>query len=236
MIPPPEAYPAPPPSRNGAFWSYQDLFLLFGLILTTIFILPFVMVLFRQTPPAYLNLAGQSIIYAVALGAMAAIFRLKYDQPLWPSLAWRRPLLYNAVVSFFMGGVVVIGLSYLAALMEAKPHDLPFEKMMINPTLVVLYGIVVVVAGPICEELVFRGFIMPVLMRSTGIVLGILITAVLFGALHSFEYADWRIVLMVTIAGATFGWRRYTTGSTIDAALMHAGFNLVPFIVLITSR
>ena len=229
---PAEIGETPQSRRSEAFWSYQDLLLFFGLLIATIVALPVLLFAFRRIPPAYLNLAAQSIIYVVTLGTIAAIFRLKYDRPLWPSLGWIRTPMWNAVVSFSMGPVVVIGLAYLAAVMGAKPHALPFERMMTNPLLVTLYGILVVIIGPLCEELVFRGFVMPLLIRSAGAVAGIVVTALLFGASHSFEYADWRIILMVTAAGAAFGWRRYTTGSTIDAALMHAGFNLVPFIAL----
>jgi membrane protease YdiL (CAAX protease family) len=229
MIPPEEP---PRPRRDEAFWDYQDIFVLFGLLIVTVFALPFLLVVFPHAPRSYLTLLAQSVVYAVALGAIGAILRLRYDRPFWRSLRWIAPRPSSAVISFFLGPVVAIGLSYIAYLMRAQSNPLPFEKMLTNPALAILYGVVVVLVGPLCEELVFRGFMMPLLIRSIGTVAGIVVTALFFGALHGFQYADWRIVLMVAAAGAIFGWRRYATGSTVDSVLMHVGFNLLPFLMI----
>jgi membrane protease YdiL (CAAX protease family) len=39
-------------------------------------------------------------------------------------------------------------------------------------------------------------------------------------------------VLMITLAGAAFGWMRQRTGSTKAAAIMHASYNGVFFVLL----
>jgi membrane protease YdiL (CAAX protease family) len=223
---------SPPPRREEAFWDYQDIFVVIGLLIVTVFALPLLLIVLRHVPTAYLNLIAQAVVYLVALGSIAAILRLRYDRPFWRSLKWIAPRPFNALMSFALGPLLAIGLAYLAHFMGAEQRALPFEKMLTSTTLAILYGIVVVFAGPLCEELVFRGFMMPLLIRSVGTVAGIVVTAVLFGALHALQYPDWRIVLMVAIAGAAFGWRRYATGSTIDSGLMHIGFNLLPFLAL----
>ena len=233
MIPHEAPSPEPFPSkRSEAFWDYHDIFVLFGLLVVTIFALPILVTVFPHAPRSYLTLFAQALVYAVALGAIAAILRLRYDRPFWRSLAWIRPRPLSALMSFLLGPFVAITLSYIGHLMRAQPNALPFEKMLTSPALVVLYGVLVVLVGPLCEELVFRGFMMPLLIRSVGAIAGIAVTAVLFGALHAFQYADWRIVLLVASAGAAFGWRRYITGSTVDSVLMHVGFNLAPFLAL----
>ncbi len=234
MIPPESpTYPTPePPRRSEAFWDYHDIFVLFGLLVITVFSLPLLVVAFPHVPKSYLTLVAQAIVYVVALGGIAAILRLRYDRPFWRSLGWITPRPWNAFLSFILGPLVAISLSYIGYLMRAQPNPLPFEKMLTNTTLVILYGALVVIVGPLCEELVFRGFIMPLLTRSLGAIVGIVITGVLFGALHGFEYADWRVVVLISAAGAIFGWRRYVTGSTIDSVLMHVGFNLAPFLAI----
>src|SRR5213079_893775 len=92
---------------------------------------------------------------------------------------------------------------------------LPFEQMLTNRPTIALFAVFVVVVGPLCEELAFRGFLMPLLIRSMGAVAGILITGLLFGSLHAAEYQwSWKHVLLISTAGTTFGWVRYKTGST----------------------
>jgi membrane protease YdiL (CAAX protease family) len=236
MIPPelptvvtPESLPA---RRTEAFWDYQDLFVLFGLLVVTVFALPFLLVVFPHAPQSYLTLVAQAIVYLVALGSIAAILRLRYDRSFWRSLGWVGPRPLSALVSFVLGPVVAIGLGLIGSWMHAEPNPLPFEKMMKTPVLVLLFAALVVLVGPLCEELVFRGFMMPLLIRSVGAAAGIVITAALFGALHGFQYSDWRIVLLISSAGVAFGWRRYVTGSTVDSVLMHVGFNLAPFLAI----
>jgi hypothetical protein len=233
MIPPqaPETVP-PPPRRPEAFWDYQDIFVLIGLLIATIFALPALVKVLPHVPLSYLTLLAQAIVYVVGLGGIAAILRLRYDRPFWRSLGWIRPRPLSALISFILGPFLAISLSYLGYLMRVQPKALPFEKMLTSPALVVLYGALVVLVGPLFEELVFRGFMMPRLIRSLGVAAGIFIAAALFGALHIFEYSDWRIVVLISYAGVAFGWRRYATGSTIDSVLMHVGFNLAPFLAL----
>jgi hypothetical protein len=230
MIPTDAPYlESPPPRRTEAFWDYLDIFVWFGLLIATLF---FLAISFPHAPNAYLALLVQAILYGVGLGSIAAILRLRYDRPFWRSLAWIRPRPLNALMSFMLGPFMAISLSYLGYLIRAHPKSLPFEKELADPTLAILYGALVVFIGPLFEELVFRGFMMPLLIRSTGVTAGILITAALFGGLHIFQYADWRTGVLIACAGAAFGWRRYTTGSTIDSVLMHVGFNLAPFLAI----
>jgi membrane protease YdiL (CAAX protease family) len=71
----------------------------------------------------------------------------------------------------------------------------------------------------------------PLFVRSLGPVLGITITAALFGALHlaQNEYA-WQAGLVITFAGVAFGWMRHVSGSTRASTLMHCGYNLLVFL------
>jgi membrane protease YdiL (CAAX protease family) len=57
----------------------------------------------------------------------------------------------------------------------------------------------------------------------------------LFGLLHFPEYGNsWRHALLITAAGAAFGWMRHATGSTKASALMHAAYNALFFAALFT--
>ena len=82
------------------------------------------------------------------------------------------------------------------------------------------------IIGPVCEELAFRGFLMPLLVRSFGWVAGIIGAALPFALLHGDQYSwTWQYIVLVAFAGMVFGWVRYRTGSTMASALMHSTYN-----------
>ena len=75
------------------------------------------------------------------------------------------------------------------------------------------------------------------LVRSLGVVPGILAATIPFGLLHFQEYGNsWRHAVLIALAGASFGWMRQATGSTRAAAIMHASYNALFFFVLFAQR
>ncbi len=240
-LPPPPAPLAEAPAGEQTLllrppWGYQDLFVFLGLLTAGVLAVNLLAIPFRRLPQSYLLLLVQALVYLFALGAIAAILRLRHDRPFWRSLGWVPTYAGYALTSFAIGPVLAIGLGVLGTLLGAKPQPLPFENMLNGIALIVLFGILVVAVGPLCEELVFRGFLMPLLIRSLGVASGIVLTGLLFGAMHYFEYQDWRVVILVAAAGALFGWQRYRTGSIINAVLMHAGFNFIQFGALLAAQ
>jgi hypothetical protein len=91
-------------------------------------------------------------------------------------------------------------------------------------------GLVSVGLAPLFEELVFRGFLYPLLAHSLGVWPGILLSAAPFALLHGQQNQwSWQHVAVIAIAGVVFGWVRYRTASTAAAALVHSGYNLMFF-------
>ncbi|MBV8817146.1 MAG: CPBP family intramembrane metalloprotease [Acidobacteriaceae bacterium] len=106
-----------------------------------------------------------------------------------------------------------------------------FDEMLSDLPTKILLCIFVAGLGPLCEELAFRGFLMPLLARTFGLVTGILGTALLFGLLHAPEYDySWRHVILITTAGAVFGWVRARTDSTAASTFLHSTFNLTQLV------
>jgi membrane protease YdiL (CAAX protease family) len=90
-----------------------------------------------------------------------------------------------------------------------------------NPAAIVFLG---VLAG-VVEETLFRGAILPRF--------GIVITAVLFAALH-IQYAVSFATLEVFVLGLGLGWLRVRSGSTLPCIVTHAGYDIaIGFLSLI---
>jgi membrane protease YdiL (CAAX protease family) len=111
------------------------------------------------------------------------------------------------------------------------------EELMREPRTALALGFFAVTLGPICEELLFRGLLQPLAVRTFGVVAGILTAALPFALLHGPQYAwSWQHVLLILMAGAAFGYARYRTGSTAMATVMHAGYNFTFFAIVFFQR
>lgn len=78
----------------------------------------------------------------------------------------------------------------------------------------------VVLAAPLAEELLFRGFLQPLLEPRCGRALGLGASALLFGLGHGLAYA-----LPIGLLGAFFGWLVQRHRSLLPAIVAHAVHN-----------
>jgi uncharacterized protein len=243
--PPPDLVPSETPphaplEEDYPFWGYLDLlaFLLIamlGLMVDAMLVSTIVSV--THFKPLYVELPAQFLLYGFLLSMLALIFRRYYGRPFWQSLGWTPPSSFS-LGSLAVGGVLLAFAVMIASVVLRTPNiKSPMQELLSNPTSVLLVGILGMTLGPLCEELIFRGFLQPVLIRSLGVAGGIVGAAVPFGLLHLQEYGySWRHGLLITAAGATFGWMRHRTGSTKAAAVMHAAYNGVFFVLVIVQQ
>ncbi len=244
---PSEPAPEPPaveraPPERYPFWSYTDVALFFALAVPALligwlavkgfFAVTGIHMAARAAEPLVQQLVGYGILFA----ALMLIFRVQYDRPFWQSLAWRPVRMPFGLIMMF-GLLTAFAVALLGTLIQAPNTENTITEMMRDRTSLVLVMIFGTTFGPVCEELAFRGFLQPVLVRSMGPVAGIMMAAIPFGLLHYQEYGNsWRHVVILSASGAAFGWMRHRTGSTKAAALMHASFNALAFAAVIAQR
>ncbi len=230
--------PAPPPPERDPFWGYGDLFLFFGLavpaLLLGVGLVKGAEALFRLhfAAKAIEPITEQLIGYLLLFGALKIIFRIEYDRPFWRSLGWnefRIPFL--AVVVFGIGAAFAVALLGAALSVRNTPNTV--TELMRDRVSMIVLAVFGVTLGPISEELAFRGFLQPLLVRSLGGAAGIILAAIPFGLLHYQEYGNsLPHAAIVGAAGVAFGCMRHFTGSTKAAALMHACYNALFFAVV----
>jgi membrane protease YdiL (CAAX protease family) len=222
------------------FWNYGDLALFIGLALPCLLagavVVRIVTVVLGILPrsKALELLPAQFLGYAFLFCVLYLIFRLQYRRPFWRSLGWiRSGPRVPALIA--MGLALALAVGLLGALLRTPDIDSPLKQLFSDRTSIVVMAVFAITLGPLCEELFFRGFMQPLLVRSLGVVAGIVLTALPFGLLHLQEYAySWRHVLLISVAGAAFGWIRHRTGSTRAAVIMHAAYNSAFFIGLLS--
>ncbi len=234
--------PAAPPPARYPFWSYSDLLLFVGiapvcLILGFAIVRAFLWALHIKPSERIAQLLPEQLLgYLLLFGALKLIFRAWYGQPLFASLAWN-PIRLPVVVIVGCGMAAAVIVAFASSLVRLPNTPNPMTELMDSRTAVLLMAIFGVTVAPVCEELAFRGFLQPLLVRSLGSIPGILLASIPFGLLHFQEYGNsWRHVLLISLAGAAFGLMRHVTGSTKAAALMHASYNALFFFALFSDR
>ena len=227
------------PILKDPFFDYSDFFFFLAISVPCIFLALLPVRLFRVFIPVSTSvqlLVVQGIWYFLLFGCVALLFRIRYQRPFWQSLGWRTISLTSVAGAIIAGPLLAFAIGLLGSGLRAPKIDLPFEELLGSRGALVLIGIIVVVLGPIAEELAFRGFLMPLLIRSMGTAAGgIVLTGLIFGSVHGYEYRwSWQYILLISLAGCIFGWAKYKTQSTAASALMHSTFNLLQFVAFLT--
>ncbi len=237
MIPetPPESAPPQPGPERYPFWGYGDVLVFVGLTIPCMLLgwgsvkLAFWALHLHPTVKTWELLLDQFVGYGLLFGALYAIFRLQYGRSFWRSLAWTGTR-YSLARIMLAGVAAATVVALLGNAIQTPTTNNPMLDLLKDRTSIVLIAIFGVTMGPLCEELAFRGFLQPLLVRSLGTVPGILAAALPFGLLHFQEYGNsWKHVLLISLAGAAFGWVRHVTGSTKAATIMHSVYNAIFF-------
>jgi membrane protease YdiL (CAAX protease family) len=215
------------------FWGYEDLALFIGAMLPALGVAALVVRPFRLPDGAVRTVSFQVVFYALLLAALYFLIAVKHGRPLWRSLGWT----FGFSPMWIAGGApLAIGLGALAWFLHA-PEEPLIQNLITDRLSLILMLIFGALIGPIFEEIVFRGFLLPLLAGSLGDFAGVLLAAGLFAVLHGPEYHwAWQVLLTVGLAGVAFGVARIKTGSTAAAAMLHVGYNATLFAGFLVAR
>lgn len=220
-------------------WGFNDL-LIFVFMCTVLIIIGQVVMAFvlrvlhlNTKDPAVTFLPAQLLLYGIAFGVLFAILKLDYGRKFWVSLGWI-DFRFSPALMIFLGLILAILNGGASLLLHTPDIDTPIKHLLDKRLTAIEFCILGSTLGPLCEELVFRGFMQPVIVRSLGPARGIFVTALLFGCLHLAQNGfAWQSGLLITLAGVAFGWVRHITQSTRASTLMHMGYNLTFFMALL---
>jgi membrane protease YdiL (CAAX protease family) len=99
----------------------------------------------------------------------------------------------------------------------------------------VLYALAVLIIAPIGEELLFRGALLRGLLRRTTPALAIWISGLVFALVHvALDPGAGFAVPALLALGLLSGYRAWKTGDLSQSILLHAGFNLLAVLQILT--
>jgi hypothetical protein len=215
------------------FWGFGEVFLSFAMFLTALWAVVTIARHFlgANVTVGYWAVLEELAAYLLLFAALKVMFFWQ-QKPLLRSLGWvPQPFSPWALAS---AGLMLVFVSLMLQFVLGTPEiETPFDKLLngdpLSRVAIAVFGVTV---GPVIEELLFRGFLQPVFVSAAGVFPGILITSMLFGAVHLAQNANlWQSGVLITIAGFGFGVVRHVSGSTRASAITHIAYNSLPFLV-----
>lgn len=222
-------------------WSWTDAALLAGLTLPCLLLamaLSYGILLLLPGHPsdALRAITAQFGAYALWFAALWLILKHRYDLAFWPSLAWRIPW-PGMGLTLFIGPLLVVCVAVLGELLHTPLIENAVERLLRDRFSILLVGFFATTLGPLAEELIFRGFLQPLAMRSCGCWAGIALASLPFALLHGPQYSwNWQHVVLLFLASFVFGLVRWRTDSTAASALAHSTYNLTFFAAFLLQR
>jgi membrane protease YdiL (CAAX protease family) len=138
------------------------------------------------------------------------------------------------VLLCLLAGVVVSVSVAISSSMLGKQPPTPMDTLFQTRLALIMLMCFGVLVAPLVEELMFRGFIYPVVARRFGIIASVLFTGILFGAFHALQLWPAKgLILILMGVGIVFTWVRARMQSVLASLLMHIAYNSTIFAVLL---
>jgi membrane protease YdiL (CAAX protease family) len=256
----PEATPPAPlqPSRSNLLnypedlrvgWGWLDIFVFVLVSLAAYFISAIALIIgfvaggvnVQQLQHSPRTLALFFILNTV----MASLAQLGYfylrtrvltGEPFWWSLGWwsfhslaldtRRIVAYCVFTGIVLSALVNALSNYIG-----HKGQLPIEVYFQDRRSVFLLMILAVTLAPLVEEMIFRGYIYPVVARSFGIPAGVILTGILFGLLHAPQLSGALAQIgLLIVVGIVFTYIRAVSRTVLASYLTHLSYNGYIFI------
>lgn len=183
-----------------------------------------------------------NIGFQLFLALVVSIFALQHAKIVeWLGLKWRgwRHGLWIAPTAVGLVWAVVSGLEAAGYFrwMESMGIEPLQDAVAIlqhsdDPRIIGLMIVTAVIVAPICEEIVFRGYVYPVLKRFSGAVPAAFLSALIFGAAHG----NLAILLPLSLLGILLVWIYEKTGSIWAPIAVHFCFNAATVALQLAAR
>jgi membrane protease YdiL (CAAX protease family) len=241
--PPP---PHPGPGGRRIDWTPVDVFWGVGWFLTLFLLFPLPFALMAAVITGDVESEGSyAANLIVGMGselgliAVAAFYTFKKYGGGWERLgiAWPTPATLGWGVAALVGalalGAVYGGLIEYFDIgpLKSECDDQVPPEVINSVFLMTLAGIAAIGFAPVCEEIFFRGFMFPGLTRNWGVVLGVIVSALLFSSAH-IGLNIHKTIVPIFIIGAVFAIAYYRSGNIFSAIGAHLVFNSISFAVL----
>jgi len=178
------------------------------------------------------TVVGQGLAYLLILAFMVSIVKRVPSRDFWQAIRWNWPT--NWATYLMAGAALSLGLQGLAHFLPI-PKELPMDRFFRTPGEAWALSLFGITFAPVLEELLFRGFLYPVLVRRFGVAIAMLAAAAGFSLVHAAKL-DWTrgVLLVIFMVGLGFAVRGFLSpalarwfGVAIAVLATTAGFSLI---------
>lgn len=176
------------------------------------------------------SVLGQGFAYLLILAFMISIIRRVPGQHFLQAIRWNWPQNWSA---FLLAGVALSFALQGIAHFLPMPKELPMDRFFRTPSEAWALSLFGITFAPLLEELFFRGFLYPVLVRWLGVAIAVLTTAAGFSLIHAPQLGRaWGPVLVIFVVGLALTITRAVTKSVAAGVLMHMAYNATLSVLL----
>jgi len=202
--------------------SFAHVSIIYSLAIVSVIFLPLILVV--PTVSWYLQVAFYGVMFIPIIAIVAHRKLSRHDLGLTGGLRLTYLIPFGTLIGVGLGLVEYAILGNNPLIPNASATEL------IRLSIVIIFFVALV------EELLFRVLLQPQFIERSGAVVGILITSVLFGALHAI-YGNVYELLFTIGAGVVFGVAFYKTKNLLFVVTMHAVddillYGVLPFLPL----
>ena len=203
------------------YWSYEDIGV-FSLVLAVLGPILHLFTRFHLLSRSELENPRLGLQFALIVSLILALYlvlKLRHRRPVLRPLGWVWPRTAYVIVAPLLGVLLAAGVAFYLRVRGQSAPTIPLVE-------IVVLGLVL---GPILEESLFRGCLLPIVAHTVGKNFAVVLTALLFALFHSpANLAHWA---SFTGTGVAYGWIRVTSRSSTAPALAHATYNLTLFLL-----
>ena len=184
-----------------------------------------------------LNASLASLVYTAALAAVIGFPWLimrrttsKKELGVHEPLSWRDLLLAPPAYILYMiltATVAYVVMQYVPAVDMTQAQDVLFGGLGRNYEFILAFLTLVIIA-PIAEELLFRGYLFGALMRYVPIWAAMIVTSIIFGAVHG----QWNVAIDTFVLSMVMCAVRLHTGTIWAPVIIHMIKNGIAFYLL----
>jgi hypothetical protein len=122
-------------------------------------------------------------------------------------------------------------------LLKKTPQQVVHDLDTAHGAKLVILVVTALVVAPVVEELFFRGLLLRALQRRVSAPIAVAIAALAFGLTHVlFDFGSGAVMPALVALGLVSGYFAVRTGNLSRSILLHAGFNLVAVLAVLTNH
>lgn len=244
----PAAAPRPAaavPADLDTPWGMGDLLVFFVFALGMLYLLSSVMAVIAMVqfgvPASQLEQFGstsagfvvsrQVVWFGCILLYLYAVIGHRTSQPFWRTIGWRGLHLGTLRPAALVPMLLVCGAAMaiaadIASQFYKTEKPLPIQALFTSRHGVEYLAAFAILAAPLAEETVFRGYVYPVLARRFGILAGVAFTGILFGLVHAPQlWGGWGQIATLMAVGMALTAVRAGFRSVAASYLVHLAYN-----------